>query len=83
MGKPKDRTAVFALIYDAEGEILEDLRTDVYYSSIDDPLALPPPVLCGETIDEWAEFKKWEIDEIAREAKEKLAKKRWYWKVRQ
>jgi hypothetical protein len=63
---------LFKVTFNRE-EVLEDERTVFDYASIDDPLRqLPPPTLCNETIDEWAVYKKWEIDEKARRAKEKI-----------
>jgi hypothetical protein len=45
-----------------------------YYTDFDDPSRLPGPALCDRTIDEWAAYKRWEIDQIAAAAKAKLRK---------
>jgi len=65
--EPKNHTTVMCASWDiVRGYESSEAKT--LYADVHDPLSLPLPALCLDTIQEWREWWHWHIDELADKA---------------
>jgi hypothetical protein len=69
--EPKNHTVVGWFSYNSlTGEDLGSHSENVYYKDKQHPDYLPPVALCIETIDEWAAWWHWHVDQLADAARQ-------------